>query len=67
VIIGECPYCDHPMMTEFKLGAWCEEKCNGCGESSWLKHSNIDPVRYTQKEFNKNFKIIGKEIKRRVI
>jgi len=61
MIFGDCPYddCNAPVSTACadKCPAFSKETCETCGREYWLKHSRIDPVAYTLKDFAEEYEI----------
>ena len=58
MIIGECPYCDSPMVNELpdeELPIFEKLICKSCKETVWMKYSRVDSWAYTVDGFNEEY------------
>jgi len=59
MIIGECPYCGAVMWNQCAEVGGVFEKvvCSECRETVWLYHSRLDPIAYTEEDFNSKYSV----------
>jgi hypothetical protein len=62
-IMGKCGYddCTHFAIRAIpeghRLPLWSKEICDGCKRVVWVKYSRVDPIVYSEDDFNKEFEI----------
>ena len=57
MIFVNCNHCDELYTTNYEMGKVEKHKCEKCGKTIWIVHSNIDPVSYTDEDFKKEYSI----------